>query len=351
MGHPSKIVMPDDIFEVDPETSQHTPKAPLNAGFRVRKVPFGYGDQVQLSAVLRPLSGVVRTPREVLDATLRLRIRWRRQATRLSEAGWGSLGLPEPKRTLGNAISCPVAFVMTFEKKKRPCMLRTVCPFCWAREARELWLRVDDAFFPPLPAPRKGRVRPVDAGAGPAKAAPEKPARSPYDMIVRRQAFYIPARSRITAHGVTGQAATLPAFLESRSTGRPYKGLDRKPEVDRLLKEVDRKGPWGVLETIRHEPAESPTPDWAWTVTIRQVLLVPHGVLVPMPFHPISAEGDRLHERHALPRRADVCGQVARLYRYPAALLGPDIPAVVAMLEARKGRRLTAAMGKFLTRH
>lgn len=79
--------MPDDLFEVDLDATQTTPKAPLNAGFSIRKVPFGYGDRVQLAAVLRPHSGVLTTPKMILDATLAIRGRCERQATRFSEIG------------------------------------------------------------------------------------------------------------------------------------------------------------------------------------------------------------------------------------------------------------------------
>jgi hypothetical protein len=325
------------------------PLPPGGLGFRVRKVPLSYADQVQLSAVLRPVAvghSDLRDSTEIARQTAWLRWRWRLAATRLAEAGWGTLGATGPRRSLGNALVCPVAFVMTMEKKGRTCNLFP-CPFCWARQVREQWLALDALFFPPTGSPRK-RSRVVDVGDEPPASldVPTPPTRSPYGLLERVQTFRIPATVEVTAYGMRVTRPALGVFLESRTTGKPDAKLARAPELRWLLRRLGTGA--GLIESIRYRPSGPGARPWI--VEVRQLALVPEGVKPPA-FRPHRlARGPNFQRFFPAPRRKLVCGLVARTLRYMPDLLG-DVEVALAMLNAREGRRLVASFGVFRSHH
>lgn len=337
------------------------PRTPPPAlGNRVRRVPLDYPDRVQIAAVLWPLlveavgpHAALRNPHEVVRQTAWTRLAWRMAATRLAEAGWGTLGAEGPRCSLGNAINCPVAFVMTVEKKGRPCKLPP-CPFCRARAVRAVWARVDRAFFPPPPRAvgtgRRRRVVDLDVGSSPRsgeearpKAPPPPPARSPFDLYYRAQVFRMGPTIPVRLWDRTFDRPALECFLAGRIAGRPLPRLWRRPEAAALLAAA---GPGaGLLEGIRFAPAPAGAAGYAWEAHVRQLLLVPPGAGVPPTFSPHAIREGRRHWRVPHPSRKVVCGLVARTLRYEPALLGADVAVAAAMLDARKGRKLVASYG------
>ena len=143
--------------------------APATGSPRCRRAT---ANHVQLGAVLRPVYGRLRTDADIADATAWAPYHWRRRAVQLAEAGCLPFTAEGKKSPLPNALACPVAFVMTYDKKlgRKPCKLVTVCPFCWAREVRRQWLTIDAAFFPPPPTAKR-RVRVVDTDHGTSKSS------------------------------------------------------------------------------------------------------------------------------------------------------------------------------------
>jgi hypothetical protein len=130
--------------------------------------------KVQLSAVLRPGHGrLLRTDADIIKATAQTLRNWRQRVEDLAIAKCPPFYSEEDRAAqAGNAMACPVAFVMIYGGKKqhRPCKLATICPFCCAREVRRYWLKVDAAFFPPPPGGKR-RVRMVDTGPKSAKSS------------------------------------------------------------------------------------------------------------------------------------------------------------------------------------
>lgn len=322
-------------------------------GNRVRKVPLSYPDQVQLSAVLRPLlvdavgpQAALRDRAEIVRQTAWTRLRWRRAAASLAGAGWGTLGADGPRRSLGNAIKCPVAFVMTVEKKGRPCKLAP-CPFCWARQVRKVWLRIDRAFFPPQVGPPRRR-RTVDLGpdsGSPEEARPRaapQPAHSPFDLYDRVQVFRMGAAATVHYCGQEFRRPALEVFMASRSSGKPPR-VWRRPEVAGLLAAA---GPGaGLLEGVRFRRYAGDDPLYTWEVVVRQLLLVPAGADVPPRFSRASVPELRRHRRVRGPSRKLVCALVARALRYEPELLNPPVETAVAMLDACTGRKRVATFG------
>jgi hypothetical protein len=339
---------------------------PPALGNRVRRVPLDYPDRVQIAAVLWPLlvesvgpHAALRNPNEIVRQTAWTRLAWRAAATRLAEAGWGTLGMAGPRCSLGNAISCPIAFVMTVEQKGRPCQLLP-CPFCRARAVRRTWERVDRAFFPPLVEARSpsGRRRIVyldddsspRSGEEPKRKAPDpRPARSPFDLYYRAQVFRMGPTIPVRTWGQQFDRPALECFLASRSGGQPLPRLWRKPEAAELLAAAGPRA--GLLEGIRFAPAPAGISSYTWEATVRQVLLVPSGAEVPPLFSPHAVPDGRRHWRVRSPSRKVVCGLVARTLRYEPALLGTDVAVAMAMLDARKGRKLVASYGALRKAH
>ena len=158
------VEVPD--VEPSPHDGSKFRRRPPNPGYRVSGVPKErYVDKVQLNAVLRRIYGRLPTEADIADATAWALFHWRRRVEQLAEAGWGPLGVTGNKSRRPNAMACPVAFVMIYGGKqgRRPCHFRQICPFCWAREVRRYWLKIDRAFFPFTG--KKQRVRTVDTGA------------------------------------------------------------------------------------------------------------------------------------------------------------------------------------------
>ena len=247
---------------------------PYNPKYRVTSVPLSYDAQVQLAAVLRVIYPRVKsTPKLIIEATARVCQRWRIRADQLAKAGWVPLAGSERKSQLPNALGCPPAFVMTFEKSERAkrrdkkrtgcCHLRQLCPFCWAREVRRYWLKLEPAFFPRPGVKKHKRQRQVDTGP-PDESSPsfthsvkdgEKLSRSPYDLVYRVFTFPVPVYGRqavadasIIEDGVIKPVPDvfitkpgLPTWLNRRLHGRPSDPLYRLPEC-RGAAEVGRAG-------------------------------------------------------------------------------------------------------------
>jgi hypothetical protein len=348
-------------------------------------VPKRYVDQVQLSAVLRPAYGRLATEADIIDATAWALYHWRRRATQLASAGWGPLGIVGRKSRLPNAMSCPVAFVMTYDGKagRRPCKFRQICPFCWAREVRRHWLKIDAAFFPVVT--RKRRVRVVDTDSDMAKSKSftrsvkdvETGVKSPYDLVRRVFTFRVPRslaypvggarivleddvgrmldKVKVIADECDGRVQTvkqvvikrsgLLAYLDSRIRGRPDSRFHRLHECRKLLESAGPGG--GMLEVVSFRHVDDPA--YPCEVQVHQLILAADGTKVPKQMHELSAPESRRHIVISKPGRRVVTAAVARALRYPQGLIDPKVPIedVIAYLEARRGRRLVASFGCF----
>ena len=351
-------------------------------GYKVTKVPLHYDAQIQLSAVLRVVFPFVRSdPKHIVTATAMLCQRWRTRAWQLALAGWVPLAGHDKKAQLSNALGCPPAFVMTFEKarkkkegKKRTdcCHLRTLCPFCWARESRQYWLRLEPLFFPQTKTrSRYQRTRVVDTGPPDKKSTPftlrvkgdENSPRSPYDLVYRVFTFVVPTQYDERVFGaqiiepdgvrlVSGVSVVrdgLAAWFDSRLRGKPDDKIHRLYECRALLKAAGPAG--GLLEAIqyrRRPEADSAGRSW-WDVEVHQLLLAVDGDQVPKRLHPFATGHPMLHMVIHKPNRRTLAKYLGKTLRYPKLLIDPDTPLARAIehLNARRGRRLVASYGRF----
>jgi hypothetical protein len=110
--------------------------------FEFRWVPNTYQARIQRAAVLYPTMGIAHTARGISKKTGNLVRVWRARIAVLADAGWSPR---KDNRGIVYARNCAPAFVYAVPTS-RPCSLRGICPFCYARWVREIWMRVDGAF-------------------------------------------------------------------------------------------------------------------------------------------------------------------------------------------------------------
>ena len=89
--------------------------APATGSPRCRRA---YGDHVQLSAVLRPVYGRLRTDADITDAAAWAPYHWRRRAVQVATAGCLPFAVENGEQRLPNDLACPVAFVMIMTGKR-----------------------------------------------------------------------------------------------------------------------------------------------------------------------------------------------------------------------------------------
>ena len=361
--------MTTEIQDVEPARADdfHASSKPYVPSYHVSKVPLSYDAQAQLAAVLRVVDPRVRsTPRLIIDATARVCQRWRILATQLSAAGWGPLGASGKKSQLPNALGCPPAFVMTAEKtgraklkdKKRTncCHLRQACPFCWVREVRRYWLKIEPAFFPRIKGKKPQRVRQVDTGPIARKSSSfthgvkdgETDVNSPYDLVYRKFAFPLPAECAAEVYGQFITINGLVAWLNSRQRGRPDPMLHRLPECRALLEAAGPSG--GLLESIQCYRINGPGADQSpWEVQIHQMILAVDGDKVPKQLYPTAMPESKQHIVLRKPNHRILAKWMGKTLRYPKFFLMPDTPIdhIIEYLDARRGRRLVASYGCF----
>lgn len=293
-------------------------------------------DHLQLRAVLVPLTGGYHRKDEIPERVLKIRRRWWGALNRLRKQGWDVLvdaeGGARPR--LKSARDCPMTFVMV-HGKPRPCNLRFACPFCWARQAADLWDRVDSAFTRVAVASTRGGSKVAQARG--------------YKLVTRKLSTSISPGWLKDAAGAKLDLV-LRCFYLGRLTGRPpYSAptpeFARRSEIQAGMKAVAQPGrQCGCFENITVDLAKDRQ---TWRATIHQVWLVPAGrdlpVLVPL-------EGFDFAERVVVdPWRKDVMKAMARACRYPRAMLLSYRDGAPAhhLIMARAGLRLPAAYGAF----
>jgi hypothetical protein len=339
-------------------------RKPPDPGYKVFAAPLRYADQVQLSSVLRPIAGRLRTTADIANATAWLRHHWRRRAQDLAVAGCYPFApkVEGGRHQLANAMNCPVTFLLVYpdQRKCRVCRTR-ICPFCWARKVREHWLKIDAAFFPA--AARKGRVRLVDVEHEPGKSPSftrsvkdgEIPVNSPYDLIRRSFSFRLPTVAEVGEKpGRYGRGSfrlhAMRGWLESRIKGQPYPAVHRLPECRKILEAAEPTA--GLLEAIHFRRIAGDASAYPWEVTVRQLIMAADGTKVPRIL-PEGACRPMCHIVIAKPKRRVVVASVAWALHYPRWIVDMRVPVdqVAEYLKIRRGLRLVATYGRFRVKH
>jgi hypothetical protein len=342
--------------EMDPGRS-HFRRKPPKTSYRVRYVPKGYAAQVQLSSVLRPDYGTLRTDADIIAATAWTRQHWHKRAEELVIAECPPFWAFEAvKSRYSAALGCPVTFVMIYGKKKRPCGMPVICPFCWARGVREQWMKVDAAFFPTIATKR--RIRVVDTDHKPTKSSSfthsvkdgETAVKSQYDLVRRVITFHLPKLFTITGRqDMTGhedfRMPAISCWLDSYVRGWPSPVLHRIHGAKELLKAAGPCG--GLLEAVSFRRRDNDAAPWE--VQIKQLVMAADGSKIPW------SKGSVVQNHVVIPkpRRRAVVSAVARTLHYPSWLLRPDTPIeqIIEYLTIRRDLRLVANYGRFRNKH
>lgn len=283
-------------------------------------VPNRYADQLQRRAVLVPLIGKIRLGElmesSVIAGTQQLIQRWRLRVDQLAQAGWAPLAGADERAARNRlyAKNCLPTFFKP-QETTRCCQLRDVCPFCWARRARETWEAVDFAFFASLQA-RK------DASEDAPAILPSSPR---FDLIELRWSNVLPRWGHDTT--TDEPVERLPHFLCDRVERRTIRHRN-------CLK----SGVLGGLQIL-----QSTTSGTDWLVHHELLWLVPAGFKVPARLKELKEKGTIQLVVYRQPRRKEVLGAVARTCRYPKCLMTGDPEAIVRLLDARK---VAAAIGE-----
>jgi hypothetical protein len=263
----------------------------------------------------------------------------------LGDAQWSGLYTEKGGRSsVLWLLACPPAFAR-IDPKPVPflaCNRRRFCPFCWAREAGNLWDRLDRKLFCGDRYP--GAVRYTEDGRRlPPSCLPD------HDLAMRTQTYTFP-------HVDSDPVAR---FLTGRITGRT--SPNRRPSRRDKLARLRKAGALGILDNTRVQPtfqaqASGEEPVHAgWQLVVRQLLILPHAeddvVLAHPAFAPVDA-GPRIASAQTLRRyprltRKQFASQVARALAYPRHLLHGDINLTMTTLDMIQDRRLVSPAGLF----
>lgn len=267
-------------------------------------VPRRHQDVVRRHAVLVPLMGPGGDDAKILDQVTRLIVQRRARLFALAEAGLAEIAGGEARvRRLRYALNCKPSFVVTKERAAS-CNL-AFCPFCWARWAREVWLRVDHAFF--------------------ADATPGGPS--------HRHLIYRSATRPVPAQVLGGGGEPLDGLADYVAGRGKIRNRRDAPFGARA------PGVLGGFEMLHVNPGG----DDGWDVSVRQVLMATPEAPDPAPV----PAGDYRLDRTTGPGRVAVRDAVAAATRYPTFLMRGDPAVAVRYLDARRRRQVSATTGRF----
>jgi hypothetical protein len=260
---------------------------------KVVGVPLDYGNQVQLYGVVYALKrGPAATgSKEALREAVEKKVcdmwrTWRARVVELRRLRWPRPDTENREYWLGPYLCRPSGLIV--EGRLSACHLASICPFCWMRELRESWERLD------------GLLR-------------EVPRRADYDIIVRR----------IVTKGVGEPRAW---FINEK---------DRRARDISILRQLPKRCWAGVAWTTLRGFETS-----GWHGDTRQVLIIPRRSNFPLWSDGATVTAERFDARPWILRR-----EVARMGRYPGFLMfGPPEVALEAY-EARSNIRTRCCFG------
>lgn len=198
---------------------------------------------------------------------------WQARISALVSAGWQ----PSPGKRLQHAVAAVRGCARAFTPPTglaRSCGHRVICPFCYAREVRQIWLGLDARF---------------DTIVN-------------HVLVERELSFEREAKTN-----------ELPSLLLSLVSQRST-----------VIQLVD---PLAAALYTTLTPADGA----AWRIHHRQLFLLPAGRGLPDQL--LAAGSVRRHEQ---PTRRNLMRAVARLWRYPKRLMTGDPEKTVQLLDARR---------------
>lgn len=289
-------------------------------------VPETYADRVARNAVLVPLKGGAVTSRVVARKTLSLVDDWRDRLDALAAIGW------YPTRNHDNQFvrNCLPAFVYA-SQRTRPCAVRHLCPFCYARSIRWIWENLDECFPNPrgdedveklsigeysisnsipvdyvIPTDGAGRSRVIDFGQVNCGSQRE----FPYHMITVKNIIRFP----LTTNRYPDVIPHIRAVMERTIRERKAK-----------INGKDGYKPLGATQLTTMAPHS----DDGFEVVARTLMIVE-------PDKPNPDFKGRLL-RTASPTRKKLFKAVRRICQYPKSLMYGDIETTKDLLNAKRG--------------
>lgn len=324
--------------------------------FRFRWVPNTYPARIQRASVLYPLMGIAHTPRAISAKTRDLVDVWRARAASLVDAGWTPRKRSEDNRSLVYARNCVPAFVYAVPSS-RPCNQRAICPFCYARWVREVWVKIDSAF------PYDRRTN----GADEYLTLRETGAMAPAVNDIPRTHIAVPLEDHMDGRLLRSiildeeeeRVASFPYHLveihakEHVPFSRP--DLNRRAMCRRILEEV-------VVNRARRMRRIHSFGSFAIATVVpspRGWRIRQHELHQVAPDYVVPAKSTSRVIRYDCPTRRNVFHAVAHACRYPKELLYGDPEGVAILLACRRGNseatpaipgvRLSAMYGSFRT--
>lgn len=296
--------------------------------FDFKFIPNRYEDRVQRSAVLYPLTKKCLNGHQVRTQVGVMQRMWRARVGALTGCGWE----PRPSRgSIGFARNCLPTFLYA-EPRTRPCNCATICPFCYARWVREVWLTVDAAF----PNPRELNSDPVNDGD--IFEYPDTDQGLPQNGIIDDGLRPIMLKSdEPSVRQVFKHHAV--EFIYQYTREYPPGQANQAQFLHTLLSElvmirsrtVKRLGPKAAFMYDTVEPAED-----GWRVRTRHLLMIRPDQELPSTY---GAQTGARMTRHERPSRKVLFGAVSRVCRYPKLLIHGDPVRTAFLLEARQQQR------------
>lgn len=285
--------------------------------FPLFAVPNRYQDVVQRMAVLYPLRGIAETGQGVREKTTELVTQWRARVGALTNAGWDpSLG-GKSHHSILYTRNCRPTFAMT-NRPTRVCSKTAVCPFCYARAVREIWMAIDADF----PAPDQIPDMPptVDEDGRELRSilldqTLEEPARRHttefrYHLVLRHQRYTRPIYPQTDQ--LISARENLAVILQNIAAKRAE-----------LVQVVDPVGAF-LYTTI------TPAADRQhWEIHNRQIFKVIPATVMPTDLSGAVTRIERPSRREVMRAVADAC-------RYPLPMMTGDAGLVSAILDARR---------------
>ncbi len=289
--------------------------------FQFYGVPNRYQDIVQRMAVLYPFRGQSRNSDDVRRQTQEMLDQWRARIGSLTSAGWEPHLGARSQHSISFVRNCKPTFAISGHRT-RCCNLNMLCPFCYARWVREIWMAIDADFPAPDPIPRT-----VDEEAAGRELRaimldeePEEPVRQfnnvfRFHVVERHHYFTRPVLPLDNQQGIT-LTQNLTGLLQNIVQGRRQ-----------LIEMVD---PVGAFVYTTLEPFNNGT---EWRIHHRQIFKLTPEQDIPTPL----AESTRGRiTRYNRPTRRDILQIVARVCRYPKGLITGNPDRTVQLLATRR---------------
>jgi hypothetical protein len=361
--------------------------------YHAAAVPGRYADRVQQESTLFPVMGWPKKPLRVPKLTIEARKTqiigkayslqklWRQRVETLGEAGWDVTGnTPKGLRDRAGAKRCRPTFFIPqgatgFKAGNAPgkesfrCCQRTpICPFCYARWVRKMWLRVDYTLFRDPEGPGRAvteqTVQALRAAGPPVRGRgltisdrdPDDPldTEEPADLIMPRNLGvdliwwrvqqlvdpeFVPAdvaALQVPPDVRKRRLADVPAMLTPRDAVHQTLNYLARWEWPTMMCHREPQRYHSVLGGLQSVVVEPYTlgEHRKFVITTRRLMITPHGAITDNRKETVAKKVTAEVKTIEQPSRKIIVAEMARLLRYPTWLLRDDVPLTVDSLYA-----------------